>query len=1165
MLRLLDVNEFSNSLEEVTTSELFEKTGDYREDGLFSEKIFGPIGSIDRRRLFAYIDLQIQIVHPSVLKILLQLERKIDKFLSTEESFILDSNGRLEENEKGITGITEFVKLFPEIKYRGETSSREKLIQFIEKETKRNTIFINKIPVIPPDLRPAVKDEGGGWMIDKLNDMYIAIMRRVSQVSSSGSGPLKELLSYALQNSVIDHDTYVRTKIQKKSGIIRNQMLGKRVDFSGRAVVTPNPKLNIGEAGVPLRIAVRLFEPFIIHRLLYSGVIDKENLSREIIDFTGFELTVDSIKRVLKGIKEGDKLPESLYKIFYEATEVSMMNRVVVVKRDPVLQTQSYAAYNPILHSGNTLELSTLQVGAHNADFDGDEMSVYHPLTDESQREAREKMMRVTSGTSSDDFAFGFSKEMWAGLYILTKDKKSTKPAIAVNEQDLNSIKEPYTPVKYRGVLTTSGRAIFNSCLPKNYPFQNILVNKKLINNIIKDIFKKYGTEILKETSNKIKEVAFKWVTIIAPSINIDQFELPKRIYEIKDRIKKMTEADAEEAQILLDEAKDIVAKSLEDTGFGDLVISGSTKGWGQPMQILVAKGIIADSKGNILKPVAGSFAEGLTNIEFFHASQGARKGIIDRVINTAETGYASRKFAYFLNTVEIDRQLKDCKTTRTIDIKVDKDLIDRLKGRNILKGGKLISFDDAKIKEGELIHLRTPIYCKSKKLCHTCYGRLLERHKTPYAGILAAQIIGERGTQMIMKCSDGLVHYNENLVAFKDLWNSIDSPINIIDGKETKSFKSFINGKDNKVRTYRIQRHKPTEKLLFISTKNGHTLICQKNHPLLIKEKSIHNKWLNEKCRLIGDELYTEIQSTRKFFTTNDNNVTTIEANELKQYDSIWIDNTIAFNNTNEIVPDLNGYICGIYLAEGSKLGKGRQTKGLGITQQDGPIKDRILECCYDYKKYKSYRDGVTIWDNDENMSNVVYGNYAWEKRLRPDFINFSKDWLKDFLSGLIDGDGTVFNNPSTCCRIATSSYYLVQQLKAICLKLGYKMNTTIVTGNKEYRKGALQRRVNFSCDIRFREYDKLKSVKLENNNDIIPCKLRIESDIKGFDIITIIKEVWKWEYYVYDVQTESSEYMLGFMQNHNTFHTGGAVTLVKRDMLADIINNDPTSGLEL
>jgi len=647
----------------------------------------------------------------------------------------------------------------------------------------------------------------------------------------------------------------------------------------------------------------------------------------------------------------------------------------------------------------------------------------------------------------------------------------------------------------------------------------------------------------------------------MAPSMHLDDFELPASVIKIKEKLK---DANPEEAQKLIEEAQKLLEKHLDNTGFGDLANSGSTKGWSQPMQILVAKGVIADPDGNVLDPISGSFADGLSNREFFDASQGARKGIIDRVINTADTGYMARKLAYLLNTVELDRVVKDCRTTRTLDVKLDDVLIKRFKGRYVIKQGKLMLFDDAKFKVGDIANFRTPIYCKSEKICHTCYGKLLERHNTPYVGILAAQIIGERGTQLIMKCSDGLVHYNNNLVTFEDLWNSNNNKIEYIGNKETKLFEDKIAGKNGLISSYKIQRHKPTEKMLFISTKNGHTLICQKNHPLFIKKNPIHDKWLNEKCRLIGDEMHTEIHSTRKNFKTSDNELIEIEAKDLKQYDSIWIDNSIAINNENSIIPELNGYICGIYLAEGSKLGKDRQTKGLGITQEDGPIKDRIFEHCYDYEKFKIYRDGVTIWDNSKKMSTIVYGNYAWEKRLRPDFINFDKQWLKDFLAGVIDGDGTVFNNSSTCCRIATSSYYLVQQLKAICLKLNYKMNTTIVTGNKEDRKGAEQRRVNFSCDIRFREFDILKSVKLEKNGDIIPCKLRVEKDIKGFDIITVVKEIWKWEYNVYDIQTETSEYMLGFVQNHNTFHTGGGVTLIKRDMLGDIINNDPMAGLE-
>jgi DNA-directed RNA polymerase subunit beta' len=527
-------------------------------------------------------------------------------------------------------------------------------------------------------------------------------------------------------------------------------MLGKRVDFSGRAVISPGPEMKTNEAGIPLRMAVGLFEPFLMHRLLYSGKVDKNLLAEEVEKYTGLELSVDSVKKIIKAIKENDKVPESLYELFYEATEVAMKDRVIVLKRDPVLQTQSYLGYNPVLHRGNTILMSTVQVEAHNADFDGDTVAVFHPLTDEAQTEAREKMMRLTSGTSSRKFAFDFKKEMWGGFYILTKNKKVSKPSIVVTTEELQKYTgEIYRPVRYRGVTTTAGRAILNSCLPKVIPFVNEIATKKVISGLIEKIFDKLGQEVTMKVIDRLKEEGFKWATIGAPSLTLDTFELPKKIYVIKDKLKTAT---PEEADKLLDEAQKIVEKELKDTGFGDLVESGSTKGWGQPMQILVAKGIIGDSDGNILDPIAGSFADGLTNVEYFNASQGARKGTIDRVINTADTGYMSRKLAYLLNTVELNRNLKDCGTKRTLDLKLTVDLLKRFSGRYVIKNGKLMTIESSKAKVGDVVNLRSPVFCKSAKICHTCYGKLLNRHRTPFVGILAAQVIGERGTQLIMR-----------------------------------------------------------------------------------------------------------------------------------------------------------------------------------------------------------------------------------------------------------------------------------------------------------------------------------------------------------------------------------------------------------------------------
>jgi len=541
----------------------------------------------------------------------------------------------------------------------------------------------------------------------------------------------------------------VRNKVQKKGGLVRRELLGKRVDFSGRAVITPDPLLKVDEIGVPLRVAVRVFEPFLIHQLLYSGRVDREKLGKEVKAFTKSELAVETVQRVIKALAAGDFVPKSLYDIFFEATEVAMMGRVVLAKRDPTLHGLSYRAFKAVLVKGDTIQMSTLHVGGFNADFDGDQMAVFHPLTEEAQREARERMMSGKFGSSSKAVAFELSKEMCVGLYTITKDVPLRKSAVAVTEKDLETATDPYLPVLYRRKTTTMGKAIINSCLPVDYPFIDSLVTKKVINGIVVELIEKYGDEIAKECVSKLERVGFKWATITAPSLSLDDLDLPPKIYEMKKRLEGATPA---EAARIIDDMKKIVVSHLKDTGLFDLVESGSTRGWDQPMQILVAKGIIADPQGNILEPIKGSFSDGLTNKEYFEASAGARKGIIDRVINTADTGYMSRKLAFVLNTVEADPRLTDCGVKKYLNIRLDRDLLTRIHGRFLVRGGRTTEFNLTDFKVGQTVELRSPIYCRSPKICHTCYGNLLRRHRSPYIGLVAAQTIGERGTQLIMR-----------------------------------------------------------------------------------------------------------------------------------------------------------------------------------------------------------------------------------------------------------------------------------------------------------------------------------------------------------------------------------------------------------------------------
>jgi hypothetical protein len=750
MINFLNINNFKKNLTPITTTEYFSKPGEYHPDGLFSEIIFGPEETPERKKTFSYINLNAFVIHPTAYMLIIQLDRKFELFISAQETFSVDSKGLLYEDPNGVTGIAGFMKLLPKIKFRGGTDTRDKFVKKIEDANKNNTLFIDSIPVIPPTQRDAYEDEKGRWVIDELNDYYVTIMKRAYQIKSvSKSGALFDLLNYELQKAVITHDEFIRKKIQKKRGLIRSQMLGKRTDFSGRSVITPGPDLKVNEIGLPLRMAVSLFEPFIIHRLFHSGRVDPKKLGDEVKKFTGYELSIDSIKNVFKAIKSGDKIPKELYDIIFEATEVAMMNRVVLAKRDPVLHAESVRGFKPILTDSNTVQICTLQVGGFNADFDGDTMAIFHPITNEAQQEVKTRMMRAEGGENDNSVTFELSKEMAVGLYSITKDIKLNRPAIAVTDKDLEKATNPYIPVVYRKKNTTMGKAIFNSAFPASFPFFEGVATKSLVNKMIPVVLQKYGQEQTINTFSALKTIAFKFATIMAPTISMDDIQLPSEILQLKQ---KLDNASTEEAAVIIKKMQDLLIKHLKDTGLYDLIESGSGKGWKQPMQLLVAKGLIKDPTGKVLPPIKGSFADGLTNKEYFAQASGARAGIIDRVLNTAETGYMARKLAYVLNSVEIDRTLQDCKTKRTLDLRLTKELATRLKGRYVIENGKPVKYDIKDYKIGDRIHLRTPVFCESPKLCHTCYGELLKRHRSPYAGVMASQLIGEAGTQTIMR-----------------------------------------------------------------------------------------------------------------------------------------------------------------------------------------------------------------------------------------------------------------------------------------------------------------------------------------------------------------------------------------------------------------------------
>jgi len=751
VIKVLDVNDFTKGLTPVTTTEMKTRSGEFNENGLFSEDIFGAEGSLDRVKRFSFINLFSKVIHPTLYRHLIRLERKLEAWFSTESSFKIDDDGNIIEDENGVTGISTFIDLFPKIKFRGGSKQREDFIKGLEHYYKNNTLFIDKIPVLPPDVRPIFEDESGQITFDELNTVYIDILRKSFQMKSAGSsGPFFDLLNWGLQIAILNHDKFIKKKIEKKHGLIRGNMLGKRVDFSGRAVIVPGPGLDINEIGLPLRMAVQLFQPFLLHYLLFSKKYPfKEQLSKLVEAYTDSELTVDSLQRIFKSIKSHDDVPKELYQLIFDASEIVMRGRVVIAKRDPALHDGSLRAFNPILVKGDTIEISTLQVGTFNADFDGDQMAIYHPITVQAQQEVKDKMMRIEGSKNISSVNFEFNKEMNVGLYMLTKNVPITKSPIAVTGEDLEKATDPYIPVKFRGHETTMGKAIFNHAFPPDFRFINEQVNKKIANSLIPEVLKKYNQEVAIKVFSKLEKIAFKFATIMAPTLSIDMFSVPDSIKRIKEKLKTAT---PDEGFKLISDAEDILKDKLKGSTLYDLIDSGSSKGWSQPSQMFIAKGVTADPKGKVLTPIAGSFTDGLSTKEFFKASSGARKGMVDRALNTADTGYFTRQLVFLLNSVEADPSLKDCKTKRTVMLRLEKDLIDRLKGRYVVVGNKIVPFNSDDFKVGQSINLRTPIFCESPKICHTCYGELLKRTKTPYVGVLAGSAIGERGTQLIMR-----------------------------------------------------------------------------------------------------------------------------------------------------------------------------------------------------------------------------------------------------------------------------------------------------------------------------------------------------------------------------------------------------------------------------
>jgi len=670
-------------------------------------------------------------------------------------------------------------------------------------------MFITVLPVLPPDLRPMVQLDGGRYASSDLNDLYRRVINRNNRLKyllEIGAPDVivrneKRMLQEAV-DALIDNKMRKGTTIQAstggrrllksladmlqgKQGRFRQNLLGKRVDYSGRSVIVVGPNLKLNECGVPKKMALELFKPFVIKKLL-----DKE-----------LAYNVRGAVRLIE--EESDDI--------WDALEEAVQEKLVLLNRAPTLHRLGVQAFKPILIEGEAIRLHPLVCTAFNADFDGDQMAIHLPLSDEAQDEARTRMLSSSNllKPSTGDPIMIPTKDMVLGCYYLTKivpgllgeNKIFASPEDALIAYDLKKI-DLRASIKVRliedgdFIETSAGRIIFNQVLPAGFEYQNEVMDskniKKMINKIV-DIYDKNSVETL----DKIKEIGFKFTTYSGITWGMDDLTVPKekkalieeaekKIKEVENYFEKGLLTKEEKSNQVIEiwkkvksEIEKLVPKSISaQSPVFSIVDSGSRGSWSQPVQMAGMKGLVANPAGQIIElAIKNSYKEGFDVLEYFISTHGARKGTADTALRTSTSGYLTRRLVDVAHDVIINEE--DCGDEEGLVMlrkdadDVNQDFIHKIFGRVTLE--KIVNPETGEVivKKGNLIDLaaankikflnipsvrvRSPLTCKNRRgLCKKCYGLDLGWKKVidigEAVGVIAAQAIGEPGTQLTMR-----------------------------------------------------------------------------------------------------------------------------------------------------------------------------------------------------------------------------------------------------------------------------------------------------------------------------------------------------------------------------------------------------------------------------
>ena len=696
---------------------------------------------------------------------------------------------------------------------RDRVLRRLKLIRSLQKNgIQPHWMVLEAVPITPPDLRPMVPLDGGRFATSDLNDLYRRVINRNNRMKRlrdlyapevivrNEKRMLQEAVDALIDNNARHSKTVIAATGRKrqlksladnlkgKQGRFRQNLLGKRIDYSGRSVIVVGPHLKLHQCGIPKMMALELFKPFVISKLI----------SREYVH----------------NIRSANRFIEADHPEVWDILEEVVSDAYVLLNRAPTLHRLGIQAFKPKLIEGKAIQIHPLVCDAFNADFDGDQMAVHVPLTQEAKREAEELMLSTKNllkpsfggpvATPGKDIA-------WGAYYMTATDTPAPEESSAL--RTFSGGKEALYAYQTRHlglrewmrvrmpdgqlIVTTIGRILVNESLPKELPFQNTKMGKKQLADIVRNNIERNGFEATAHLLDDLKDMGFRYITKSGYSWGMGYLpdvqgkeeviaEGDKRVREVEDYYEQglLTQNERHVSIVKIwTEIKDRVAElaknSLpEDNPAFTMIDSGARGQWGQFTQMVGMKGLVSNPSGDIIElPVKSSFKEGMGVLEFFISSHGTRKGLTDTALKTANAGYLTRRLVDVAQDVVVREE--DCGDTEGVVItreesdEIGEPILVRILGRvalsdvrigrkTIVKAGELITEERVRVFEAmdtplEEAHIRSVFTCKLRHgICQKCYGYDLAYNKLvklgTAVGIIAAQSIGEPGTQLTMR-----------------------------------------------------------------------------------------------------------------------------------------------------------------------------------------------------------------------------------------------------------------------------------------------------------------------------------------------------------------------------------------------------------------------------